>query len=355
VRERNLHHPGRHEVQLTTLRDLGVLLLCGGACACGTSRAADAGGGSSGGPGAWSAAQALPVPRFEGAGAVVGGRILFVGGITGVLDDQLSARESDRVDVYDPATATWSPGPPLPADAPKHHLAVAVADDVLYVLGGFNGILGGADDAGVFTPSAKSYALVGTTWKRLADQPLARGSAAASVLGGTIVVAGGGVTEPNALADAYAYDIARDAWEKRAPMPTAREHVASCVLGGKMIVVGGWSGDRTVVNAAEAYDPAADRWVSLAPMPTARGGLGAAVLDGACWVVGGEHWTGDLPGTYGANESYDPSSNAWTSRAPMPTSRHGLGVATFGDALWAIGGGPVRGNSYTDVVEVFRP
>ena len=41
--------------------------------------------------------------------------------------------------------------------------------------------------------------------------------------------------------------------------------------------------------------------------------------------------------------------------APMPTARHGLGLALVGKDLFAIGGGPQRGNSYTTVVEVFTP
>jgi N-acetylneuraminic acid mutarotase len=305
------------------------------------------------GPGAWHTGTPLPGPRFEAAGAVVGGRVLFVGGITGVEGDQLSARESDRVDVWDPVTKSWGAGPPLPADGPKHHLALAVSGDVLYVLGGFTGIIGGADAAGVFTPNARAYALENGAWRRLADQPLARGSATAAVLGGAIVVAGGGVAEPNALADVYAYDIAADAWSKRASMPTAREHVASCVVEGKMIVVGGWKDDRTVVDAVEAYDPGADTWTSLPALPTARGGLGATVMADACYVIGGEHWTGADPGTFAVNEVF--ANGAWTSRSPMPTARHGLGLVAFDGAVWAIGGGPERGNSYTDVVEIFQP
>jgi N-acetylneuraminic acid mutarotase len=304
----------------------------------------------------WTSATSLPVPRFEGKAAVVGGKVLYVGGITGVIDDQASARESDRVDVYDPATRAWTSGPSLPADSAKHHLALAVIDDRLYVLGGFNGIIGGADAAGVFTPSAATFVLDQGAWKRLADQPVARGSASAEVIDGIIYVAGGGVTEPDARTDLYAYDPAHDSWLARRPVPTAREHVASCAIDGKLLVLGGWAGeDKHVVGAVESYDPKADAWTTLPDLPTPRGGLGAVVVNGACVAVGGETWAGPLPGTFAAVESLDVARGAWTALPSMPTARHGLGVALLDGTLYALGGGPVRGNSYTDVVEVLRP
>ncbi len=306
--------------------------------------------------GGWTSATSLPVPRFEGKSVVVNGDVLYIGGITGVINDQASARESDRVDIYDPTKRTWTSGPPLPADAPRHHLALAVLDGRVYVLGGFTGIIGGADAAGVFTPSAATFVLDGTTWQRLADQPVARGSATAEVIGGLIYVAGGGVAEPDSRTDLYVYDPASDTWAMRRPMPTSREHVASCVVAGRMIVLGGWQGnDKHVVAAAESYDPTTDQWTHLADMPTARGGLGAVAVNGVCFAVGGEQWVGPLPATFPNVEALDLDSGLWTTAGPMHTARHGLGVAAVGDEIYAVGGGPVQGNSYTDVVEVHRP
>jgi non-specific serine/threonine protein kinase len=329
---------------------VAALALAPFASAChGSSAAAPVDGG-------WSEATSLPVPRFEGKSVVVAGKVLYVGGITGVTSDPASARESDRIDVYDPATRTWSSGPSLPADGPMHHLALAVMDDRLYVLGGFTGILGGADAAGVFTPSAVTYVLEGSTWTRLADQPVARGAATAEAIGGIIYVAGGGVTEPGSLTDLYGYDPATDTWNGLRPMPTMREHVASCVVDGRMIVVGGWMGDdRAVVATAEAYDPATDQWTHLADMPTARGGLGAVAIGGTCFAIGGEEWVGSLPGTFANVEALDVDSGAWTTIGPMRLARHGLGVTALGGMLYAVGGGPIRGNSYTDDVETKVP
>jgi hypothetical protein len=39
----------------------------------------------------------------------------------------------------------------------------------------------------------------------------------------------------------------------------------------------------------------------------------------------------------------------------LPTGRHGLAAAGFGGRLFTIGGGPMKGLSQTDIVEVFVP
>lgn len=298
----------------------------------------------------------MPVPRFEGYAATAAGKVWFLGGITGILGDLASAAPSRRVDVFDPATQAWTAGPDLPVDGPKHHLAVAVVDDVVYLLGGFDGILDQHPNE-PFRPIGSAFALRGGAWIQLASPPLARGAATAQAIDGKIYVAGGAPTEDQPpYAELDVYDVASDSWSIGPPMPTAREHLASCAIDGKMLTVGGWVGaSRTAQTATEEYDPVTQTWASLPDMPTGRGGLGAATRNGQCHVVGGEDWALPLPGTFGAHEVFDASTGAWTTLASMPTPRHGLGVAWLDDGMYAVGGGPSQGNSYTAVVEVFTP
>jgi N-acetylneuraminic acid mutarotase len=294
----------------------------------------------------------LPTARFEGYAATVNGRIYYLGGIADACVDFASACESDRVDVFDPSTGLWTAAPPLPTAAPRHHLAVAVRADRIYILGGFTGILGGRSN---FGPVATTFVFDGSVWQQLADQPIARGAATAQAIGGMIYVAGGGRSEPDALPDVYAYDPATDHWTARSAMPTAREHLASCVVTGQMLVVGGWDSQKRTLAAAEVYDPLSDRWQAVAPLPTPRGGLGAATIDDVCYAIGGEQWVGPYPGTFANNEGFDVTLGSWASFAPMPTRRHGLGLTALASALYAVAGGPVSGQSATSVVEQFHP
>lgn len=306
--------------------------------------------------GSWTKGKPAPEPRLEGFAAVAAGHFYYMGGITGVFGDQLSAKTSARVDIFDPATGSWSAGPDLPVGAARHHLAVAVVADAIYLLGGFTGILGGSEEAGKFIPNKQTWRLSAGAWTRMADQPIARGAATAQPIADKIYVTGGGTDENGAQTETYQYDPATDQWTAKAPLPTQREHLASCAVGGKMLVVGGWfSIAKQTLNASQIYDPQKDQWSVVPDLPSSRGGLGAAALGDTCYVIGGEQWHIALPGTFGVTEGFNVSTSTWQTFASMPTGRHGFGLVAWNGALYAIGGAPVMGNSYTDVVEVFTP
>jgi N-acetylneuraminic acid mutarotase len=307
--------------------------------------------------GRWTAGVAMPEARLEGAAVAAGGKILSIGGITGIAGDQKSARASDRVDVFDPSSSLWTQGASLPESAARHHLAVAVLDDRVYLLGGFTGIIGGAEKAGKFLPNQQTWVLDGGVWARKADQPIARGGATAQAIGGKILVMGGGPDENVALPDVYAYDPGSDTWSKRAPMPTARQHLASCALDGTLLAIGGWGEPGKATTATvERYDPIGDTWTRLPDLHHKRGGLSAAVLAGRCHVLGGERWDVPLPATFAIHEAWSTANpTQWAGLAPLPEPRHGMGLAALDGKLWALGGGPVQGNSYTARVDLWQP
>ena len=68
-------------------------------------------------------------------------------------------------------------------------------------------------------------------------------------------------------------------------------------------------------------------------MPTPRNGLGAASAGGFIYAVGGRS-----VGVSSAVELYDPVSNTWAVRAPLPTARVLLSIGTLDGILFAIGG-----------------
>ncbi|HEX9659174.1 MAG TPA: kelch repeat-containing protein, partial [Rhodothermales bacterium] len=115
------------------------------------------------------------------------------------------------------------------------------------------------------------------------------------------------------------------------------------VIGGRVPGIGN-------IASVESYNPATNEWTSRAPMPTARSGLASASLRGRIFVFGGE-----IPGVYAQNEMYDPLTDTWETMAPMPVGRHGLGAAAVGDTIFVIGGAPVQGYGLTDVNQGFVP
>jgi N-acetylneuraminic acid mutarotase len=81
--------------------------------------------------------------------------------------------------------------------------------------------------------------------------------------------------------------------------------------------------------------------------------VAAATLGGRVYLFGGEDL--DSSATFDAAERFDPATGRWEAVAPMPTSRHGLGAAVLGSAIWVVGGGPRAGLSVSAANERFTP
>lgn len=291
--------------------------------------------------GNWASAPAAPQRLTEVAAVVVRGQIYLLGG----LGDGGVTR---RVEIFDPKTSRWTSGPALPAAAPAHHLAVAVAEEQIYVLGGYLDIL--------FTATAATLRLdpVSGNWVRRADQPIARGAATAQFLGNRIYVAGG-EKQGHAVADLYAYDPVLDSFELRAPNPNAREHLASCAFANQLLVVAGRTPQQGNVSHVELYEPVMNKWTTMPDLPTARGGLAATTLAGRCYVFGGEYLGKSPPNTFPENEGFDFATRTWQTYAPLPTPRHGLATVTLGDQIYVLLGGPQAALNFSDTFEIFSP
>jgi N-acetylneuraminic acid mutarotase len=142
-------------------------------------------------------------------------------------------------------------------------------------------------------------------------------------------------------------------WTTKASMPTAREYFGLGVINNKIYVVGG-QGDW--YSALEVYNPFTDTWVTKASMPTARTGLAVGVINGILYAVGGNAPVG-VGGVHVLStvEAYDPATNTWSTKAPMPTPRDGLAVAVVNGILYAIGGDVSVFGAALNKVEAYDP
>jgi hypothetical protein len=69
-------------------------------------------------------------------------------------------------------------------------------------------------------------------------------------------------------------------------------------------------------------------------MHVARSGLGVVALNGRIYAIGGR----DDDGVLNTVEEYDPDTDTWAIKNPMPTPRRGLSVVAFNNRIYAIGG-----------------
>jgi len=200
-------------------------------------------------------------------------------------------------------------------------------------------------------------------WRTAAPAPTKRTEVAAVTLRDKIYVVGG-FEQPGLgnlmnlaiTASVEEYDPSTDRWTTKAPMPVGLHHVGIGVTGGRLYVIGGYmQSGFTVwqpVATVYAYDPATDTWTQRAPMPSPRGALSVTEHQGKLYAIGGY----DRKANSAAVEVYDPERNTWASRAPLPTPRDHLATATVFEKMYAMGGrlnGDYRRN--LSATEVYDP
>jgi hypothetical protein len=139
----------------------------------------------------------------------------------------------------------------------------------------------------------------------------------------------------------------------KAPLPTPRWLVGLAALKNQVHALGGTNPDRTASNAHNAYSPVTNRWSNLAPMSSSRSMVGVATVGEHLYAIGGFRLLSRGREPLGINEMYDPANNSWTTRAPMPTPRGIVGLATLGGKIYAIGGSAAKATVAAN--EVYDP
>ena len=153
--------------------------------------------------------------------------------------------------------------------------------------------------------------------------PTARGGLGVAVVNGKIYAIGGYNLDSGYLTTNEEYDPATDTWTTKKPMPTPRTDLAIAVYQNKIYVIGGHRlvvGGYEVFGTNEVYDPLTDTWETKTSMPTNRSGLCANVVNGKIYLIGGGYPTYLGIGRRDANEVYDPSTDSWTTKTPIPNA-----------------------------------
>lgn len=252
------------------------------------------------------------------------------------------------VQIFDTTTCTYSAGPPMPKAV--HHINAAVESGTIFVLGSLQ--------TGGFTAIGDTWSWNPATdadWTVRAAMPAGkqRGAGIAGAIGGKLVVAGG-FRGGSAVTEVSIYDPVLDQWTDGPPLPAARDHACGGVIGGKLYVAGGRQVSITS-TAATLFELDGATWAGRMSMPTARGGTACGVVAGKLIVVGGEGNPKAASGVFPEVESYDPIADSWTTLAPTPTPRHGMGAAEAGGRLYVPGGADVQAFGAVATHEVLTP
>ncbi len=203
-------------------------------------------------------------------------------------------------------------------------------------------------------PHTVEAAVVSNKWFARANLPgvervdLASAAVTNSAGRSVLYTIGGQSTSGVALSLVQAFNAATNAWMNRAPLPQPRYMTnGAAVIDGKIYVSGGIGPNENFAAELFVYDPATNTWTEKQPMPT-EGFRGiSGVIDGKLYVLTGcdQEFCGDFVST--ALYRYDPATDHWTVLA-RPAALHAWGYGgVIGGKLYVAGGGRA--------VEVYDP
>ncbi len=153
-------------------------------------------------------------------------------------------------------------------------------------------------------------------------------------------------------------DVTEDSWVEKAPMQEARAHFGVAAVNGKIYAIGGdvgseignvipgWGHTYNVASTNEEYDPVSNAWIYKAPMPTARARFGIAAYQNKIYCIGGYYATvtykdGRVDKTEyfntGINEVYDPATDTWEPKASMPVPSRSTTANVVNGKIYLIG------------------
>jgi len=309
----------------------------------------------------WSQAASMSMDRADTtASPLPDGRVLVAGGsVTRPGRDTLYLTSAE---IYDPATDTWSPAASMPGQR-ADHTATLLPNGRLLVAGGywfnepmpFNFLI----DVELYDPATD-------TWSPAASMNEARAGHTATMLpSGKVMVAGGRATDGRAMVSppppgVELYDPVTNTWSQAAGMAHIRAgHTATLLQSGAVLVVGG-----TDTAGAELYDPGTNEWSSTGSVAEARKGHTATLLPSGKVLVAGGRVVQIVsePAQWASTEIYDPVTNTWSQAADMvqPRVEHTATLLPNGNVLVAggAGGGDTPFNQTTTFLasaEIYDP
>jgi hypothetical protein len=248
----------------------------------------------------WYAAANMRTPRsFHTATLLPDGRVLVVGGLQAFTD--VTGRVLASVEVYDPATDAWSPGPPLAAARAKHDAILLANHDVL-VLGGTQSVGNLDKEASRSLRTAELFDPATDTWSTTASMQDARILPTAMLLPDDRVLVVGDEASNELTAEVFDYTSGR--WSSIAAPGFPRADAVGFQLHNGTVLVAGGVGQTGV----EEFDWHTDAWIKVGNLTEIRASATATALaDGRILVAAG--W-GSLSVPWSSAELYDPNGTS---------------------------------------------
>ena len=278
---------------------------------------------------AWEELPSLNHPRAAAAAAVVGDKIVVVGG-------QADGKLVPETEVFD--GKGWKDVAEIPT--PREHLGAASDGRYVYAVGGRE--LSADKNVGAF----ERYDPASDSWTELEAMSTATGSVGAGYAGGR-VVAVGGESSTSASDVVQGYDIQKRQWSELPNLPEPRHGVAVTALNDSLYAIGGATTAGHVGSTKEASvldlsgragaaPTTADvQWQELRDTPFPLQYAAATEVGGRIWLLGG---IGEGESVIDGTAIYDRAINNWTTGPGLPLPLHHFMAVTYKGGVVVIGG-----------------
>jgi probable HAF family extracellular repeat protein len=188
----------------------------------------------------------------------------------------------------------------------------------------------GINDSGQVVGTTESHAFV---WHKGTMVDLGLGKALAINNAGEIVGEAYGSSITGAR---WTAPTVFGSWTARASLPSARRGSAIASASGLLYSIGGNNSAGAALTVVDAYDPGSNSWRNRAPLPAARqNGNGAASIGNKIYLAGGQDGSGTLTRTL---YIYDTITDSWTTGADMPVAGGCGGSAAINGILYVFSG-----------------
>jgi N-acetylneuraminic acid mutarotase len=142
----------------------------------------------------------------------------------------------------------------------------------------------------------------------------------------------------------YSYDPSDDSWTRKSRVRIARHSSGFGAVGGRIYAISGALEGNPTLDASglsaafEEYDPRTDSWRIRAPIPRPRLFAIGAGVNGKIYAIGGI-----VPGNPQVSvarwvDEYDTKTDRWTPRADLPLETRACRVAVANGKIYLIGG-----------------
>ena len=218
----------------------------------------------------WSIVSRMIQPRRYNGIAEMSGRVWIIGGETRIPGWDGEGQVLYTVEIYDPASKTWSPGPSL---------NIARTDPfVVSCNGRIIAIGGAAHNSGPKLDSVESIGPNEEAWRLETplSEPTRQGHAC--VLDGVIYC--------TSIDGVFAFDTANGQWNDALPQPPGEigQGPLAAAYRGEVWLMGG-PADKGI----RCYNPQTRTWRAGPDLPTAQAWGAAIVMHGQLIIVGGAH------------------------------------------------------------------